>query len=49
MMIWFAGVLQNTSCNKTNEIKQTKKTVSCECGAFYTNTRVDYEAVSYKY
>ena len=42
-MIWFAGILQDTCCNKTNEIKQTKKrTLSCECGVFYTITLVDY-------
>ena len=25
MMIWFAGILQDTCCNKTNENKTTKK------------------------
>ena len=28
MMIWFAGILQNTCCNKINENK-TKKPLSC--------------------
>ena len=48
MMIWLAGILQNTSCNKTNEIKH-KKTLSCECGVFFTIMRVDYRVISYKY
>ena len=43
MMIWFAGILQNTCCNKTNENKTNKKkTLSCECSVFYTITHVDY-------
>ena len=48
MMIWIAGILQNTCCNKTNENK-TKKTLSCECGVFYTITRVYYLVICYKY
>ena len=33
MMIWFAGILQNTCCNKANKNKTTKKkTLSCESG-----------------
>ena len=35
MVIWFAGILQNTCCNKINE-NETKKTLSCEYGVFYT-------------
>ena len=33
------------------KIKQTnkKKKLSCECGVFYTITRVDYRVISYKY
>ena len=49
MMIWFAAILQNTCCNKTNENKTNQKTVSCECGVFYTITRVDYKVISYQY
>ena len=49
MMICFAGILQNTSCNKTNENKTNKKTLSCEFGVFYSITRVAYRVVSYKY
>ena len=49
MMIWFAGILQDTCCNKTNENKtnEQKKKLSCECGVFYTITRVDYRVISY--
>ena len=42
MMIWFAGILQNTRCNNTNENKTNKKTLSCKCGVFYTITRIDW-------
>ena len=28
-MIWFAGILQNTCCNKMNENKPKKKPLSC--------------------
>ena len=49
MMILFAGILQNTCCNKTNENKTNQKTVSCESGVFYTITRVDYKVISYQY
>ena len=35
MMIWFAGILQNTCCNETNENKTNKKTPSCEFSVFY--------------
>ena len=31
------------------KIKQAKKTLSCECGVFYTITRVDYRVISYQY
>ena len=49
MMILFAGILQNTRCNKTNENKTSQKTLNCECGVFYTITRVDYRVISYQY
>ena len=49
MMIWFAAILKNTCCNYTNENKTKKNTLSCECGVFYTITRVDYRVFSYKY
>ena len=50
MMIWFAGILQNTCCSKTNENKTNKKHwQSCECGVFYTITRVYHRVISYKY
>ena len=49
MMIWFAGILQNTCCNKTNENKTNQTTLSCEWGVFYTITHVDYGVISYKY
>ena len=53
MVIWFAGILhvQDTCCNKTNENKTNKqtKTLSCECGVFYTITRVGFRAISCKY
>ena len=50
MMIWFAGISKNTCCNKTNENKTNKqKTLSSECGVFYTITRVDSKVISYKY
>ena len=49
MMIWFAGILQYTCCNKTNENKTNKKMLSFECGVFYTITRVDCRVISYKY
>ena len=49
MMIWFAGISQNTCCNKTNNNKANQKTLSCECGVFYTITRVYYLVISYKY
>ena len=48
MTILFAGILQITCCNKTNENK-TKKKVLCECGVFYTITRVGHRVISYKY
>ena len=49
MMIWFAGILQNTCCNiKTNQNKTNKK-LSCECSVFYKITRVDYRVISYNY
>ena len=48
-MIWFAGILQNTSCNKTNENKTNKKTLSCEFAVLYSITPVDYRVVSSKY
>ena len=31
------------------KIKQTKNTLSCEFGVFYSITRVDYRVISYKY
>ena len=49
MMIWFAGILQNTCCNKTKwmKIKQTKKKkLGCEFGVFYLITRIDYRVIS---
>ena len=46
MMIWFAGISQNTCCNKTNENKTNKKTLSCECGVFYTITHIDWHYVT---
>ena len=46
MMIWFAGILQNTSCNKTSENKTNQKTLSCECGVFFTITRIDWHYVT---
>ena len=46
MMIWFAGILQNTRCNNTNENKTNKKTLSCKCGVFYTITRIDWHYVT---
>ena len=46
MMIWFAGILQNTSCNKTCENKTNQKTLSCECGVFFTITRFDWHYVT---
>ena len=50
MMIWFAGILQNTCCNQTNENKTNKqKTLSCEFGVFYSMTRIDYRVISYNY
>ena len=49
MMIWFAGILQNTCCNQTNENKTNQKTLSCEFSVFYSITRVDYRVISYKY
>ena len=49
MMIWFTGILQNTFCNKTNENKTNKKTLSCQFGVFYSIARVDYRVISYKY
>ena len=49
MIIWFAGILQNTCCNKTNENKTNLKTLSCKCGVFYTIKRVDYRVISHKY
>ena len=50
MMVWFAAILQDTCCNKTNENKTNKqKTLSSKCGVFYTITRVDYRVISYKY
>ena len=50
MIIWFAGILQDTCCNKTNENKtKNKNPLSCECGVFYTIMRVGYRAISYKY
>ena len=42
MMIGFGGILQNTCCNKNNENKTTKKTVSFVCGVFYSIVRIDY-------
>ena len=30
------------------KIKQTKNTLSCEFGVFYSITRVDYRVISYK-
>ena len=49
MMIWFAGILQNTCCNKTDENKTNKKNHWVECGVFYSITRVVYRVISYKY
>ena len=50
MIIWFAGIVQDTCCNKINENKtKNKNPLSCECGVFYTITRVDYRVISYKY
>ena len=49
MMIWFAGISQNTSCTNTNENKTNQKTLSCEFGVFNSITRVDYRVISYKY
>ena len=48
MMIWFAGILQNTCCNKTKwmKIKQSKKKLGCEFGVFYLITRIDYRVFS---
>ena len=46
MMIWFAGILQNTCCNNTNKNKTNKKTLSCKCGVFYTITRIDWHYVT---
>ena len=31
------------------KIKQTKNTLSCEFGVFYSITRVEYRVISYKY
>ena len=50
MMIWFAGILQDSCCNKTYENKTNQtKTLICECGLFYTIRRVDYRVISNKY
>ena len=49
MMVWFAGILQNNCCNQTNKNKTNQKTLSCECGVFFTIMRVDYRVISYKY
>ena len=49
MMIWFAGILQKTCCNKTSENKTNQKTLSCECGVCYTITHVYCRVISYKY
>ena len=46
MMIWFAGISQNTCCNKIDENKTNKKTVSCECGVFFTIKRIDWNYVT---
>ena len=45
-MTWFAGILRNTRCNKTNENKTNQKTLSCKCGVFYTITRIDWHYVT---
>ena len=53
MMIWFAGILQNTCCNKTNQNKTNKKLWVVSVVSFTqqcdTITRVDYRVISYKY
>ena len=50
MIIWFAGILKDTCCNKTNENKtKNKNPLSCECGVFHTTILVDYRVISYKY
>ena len=49
MMIWFAGILQDTCCNETNENKTNKKkNTECEFSVFYSIT-LDYRVISYKY
>ena len=50
MIIWFAGIVQDTCCNKINENKtKNKNPLSCECGVFHTTILVDYRVISYKY
>ena len=49
MMIWFAAILKILVVITPMKIKQKKNTLSCECGAFYTITHVDYRVISYKY
>ena len=46
MMIWFAGISQNSCCNKIDENKTNKKTLSCECGVFFTIKRIDWNYVT---
>ena len=46
MMIWFAGISQNTCGNKTNDNKANQKTLSCECGVFYKITHINWHYVT---
>ena len=45
-MIWFAGILQNTCCNKVNENKTKKNTELCMCGVFDIISRVYLHCVT---
>ena len=47
MMIWFAGVLQDTCCNKTDENKTNKKkTLSWVWCLFHNYARIDWHHVT---
>ena len=47
MMIWFAGILQDTCCNKTDENKTNKKkTLSWVWCLFHNYARIDWHHVT---
>ena len=47
MMIWFAGVLQDTCCNKTDENKTNKKkTLTWVWCLFHNYARIDWHHVT---